>query len=74
MSVSPVPPIRLPFMSKADVEKLVLPLMPAIESGPLASRYETGAVDESFRYCVGCESPLLHANIKFHEESCEAFK
>ena len=74
MSVSPVPPIRLPFMSKAEVEKLVLPLMPAIESGPLASRYETGAVDESFRYCVGCESHLLHANIKFHEESCQAFK
>jgi hypothetical protein len=45
MQVTPVPPIRLPFMSKAEVEKLVLPPMPAIESGPLASRYDTGAVD-----------------------------
>lgn len=30
MSVNPVPPIRLPFRSKNEVEKLVLPVMPVI--------------------------------------------
>jgi hypothetical protein len=51
--------------------------MPAIEKIAQSSRrgrQPSGYVDESFRYCIGCEQALLHANITIHETKCQQFQ
>lgn len=42
--------------------------------GQFSRRDSNAYIDESFRYCVGCEQPLLHANIKIHEKTCRDFQ
>lgn len=54
---------------------MFLPAIPIIEKpGQFSRRDSNTYIDESFRYCVGCDQPLLHANIKIHEKTCRDFQ
>jgi hypothetical protein len=31
-------------------------------------------INDNYRYCIGCELPVLEVNIKFHENECRLFQ